>query len=291
MGRPRAYRQRLSYQVHAARQKTLAQQLVVTLERELGMSAAEAELVAARLDRYVKVQAAVRAPEQIVIQCLAGRESFRRRAGGPSKPVKLTAVGPEDLDVLVRARSGRLRWLRRSEAGPSSPRSWRRTSVLRRRGRGQGQVLEECLQSLAAARPPGSPVYWAGTANEPAGKPLGACRLVPVQIPYWEDEDLARTADNPELDRVRDLKRARILRYSTAAKRQGAYLSYADLSYLMGIHTEAVRALIGRDPPLVAPLRRGGSIPVRRTRVVRRSATRVPARRWSLTMAGTCRTL
>lgn len=78
---------------------------------------------------------------------------------------------------------------------------------------------------------------------------------MPISLGLFEEADLDGSPDNPELNRMSDLKRRKILRLTTEAKRQGAYLTYADLSYLLGIHSEAIRGHIERDPPLAAPLR------------------------------------
>lgn len=112
-------------------------------------------------------------------------------------------------------------------------------------------LLEEMKHHLSGERGNHDVVYWAVAANEPPGKPLEACRLVPVRISLLDPGDLAGESAN----RVSGMKFKKIVRYATQAKSQGGYLSYADLGYLLGIHTEAIRRLIGEHPKLIVPLR------------------------------------
>lgn len=150
-----------------------------------------------------------------------------------------------------------------SNEEPATPRTWSDLSdelaqdfgFSPVRLRAVRDVLEEYLETIRYPRPDGSVIFWAISSDEPAGKPLDACRLMPISLGLFEEADLDGSPDNPELNRMSDLKRQKILRLTTEAKRQGAYLTYADLSYLLGIHSEAIRGHIERDPPLAAPLR------------------------------------
>jgi len=112
-------------------------------------------------------------------------------------------------------------------------------------------LVEELRAQLSRDRSDHEVVYWAVAATEPAGKPLAACRLVPVRLALLAAED---TAGEPA-NRVSGVKFKKILRYATHAKFQGGYLTYADLGYLLGIHTEAIRRLIQQNPKVVVPLR------------------------------------
>ena len=104
---------------------------------------------------------------------------------------------------------------------------------------------------LAVRRADQEVVYWAVAATEPAGKPLEACRLVPVKLTLFDPGDVAGETPN----RVSGMKFSKLVRYATQAKFQGGYLTYADLSYLLGVHTEAVSRLVRAHPKLVVPLR------------------------------------
>lgn len=116
-------------------------------------------------------------------------------------------------------------------------------------------LVEEVLSSLRDGRRPGQVAYWAVAADEPAGKPLASCRLVPVKLSYWEDSDDPDRSVNRDANRVRDVKIARIGRLAQEAKRAGAYLTYADLGYLLGIHTAAISRLVRDASPEPVPLR------------------------------------
>lgn len=52
-----------------------------------------------------------------------------------------------------------------------------------------------------------------------------------------------------------DIKFRKALRLATQAKACGAYLTYADLGYLLGIHPVAISKLIKANPKIVVPLR------------------------------------
>ena len=395
MGREKEYRQRLKYQVASARKKTLENQMAVELKGDLGMSETEARLLASRMSRWLLCRPEVRGPEQIVVEAVAGRNSFVRNGHAATKKVKLTAFAPEDLDLELelgltalqvgrmlrlveeaysqdallsarqlgmlcnltptalrnrlegvrrrgiwvpiqglsrqaREQSGMLRstWaMARHLAGeapgeirqaaaislerwrelkyrfgvvagqvldggfqPADPETAGWAELIRRTPRRElepliqespassapnGQcgnfpaelaadfgmapvkvravreLLEELKAELSGQRDDHQVVYWAVAATEPAGKPLEACRLVPVRLTLLDAGDVAGETPN----RVSGMKFRKIVRYATQAKFQGGYLTYADLGYLLGIHTEAIRRLIQQNPKVVAPLR------------------------------------
>jgi len=113
------------------------------------------------------------------------------------------------------------------------------------------EYVDELKERLDAPREDNEVVYWAVASTEPAGKPLSACHLVPVKLGLTCPGDLVGEPPN----RVSGMKFAKILRYATQAKYQGGYLTYADLSYLLGIHTEAISRLAKANSKLVVPLR------------------------------------
>ncbi len=116
-------------------------------------------------------------------------------------------------------------------------------------------LVEEVLSSLGTDREAGQVIYWAVASDEPAGKPLCACRLVPVRLTYWDASDEPDPALNRDANRLQDLKIARIQRFSQETKEAGGYLNYADLSYLLGIHTAALSRMVREHSPEPVPLR------------------------------------
>lgn len=117
------------------------------------------------------------------------------------------------------------------------------------------EIVDEISHPMRhQSRGPGDVVYAAIAASEPAGKPLDACKLVSAQLSLLAAEDWPNE-DNHDLNRLSEIKHAKILRYTTETKQAGGYLTYADLSYLMGIHSEAIRRLVDLEPKLVIPLR------------------------------------
>lgn len=100
-------------------------------------------------------------------------------------------------------------------------------------------------------RKPGEVVYYAVAAEEPPGKPLHECQLVPVCLPLYEPED----AQYVTADAVMALKWAKLLRLSTAAKAQGACLNQADIAFLLGVEVGVIQRLMQANPKVVLPLR------------------------------------
>ena len=117
------------------------------------------------------------------------------------------------------------------------------------------EIAEEMLGALSDSRPDGEVVYWAVGSTEPAGKPLEACRLVPVNITLYDPDDVPPPEVDRDINRLSDIKFQKILRYTTQAKYAGGYLTYADLGYLLGIHPEAISRLVRSNPAVAVPLR------------------------------------
>ncbi len=117
------------------------------------------------------------------------------------------------------------------------------------------EIAEEMLGALSDTRPDGDVVYWAVSSTEPAGKPLEACRLVPVGITLYDCDDVPPPEVDRDINRLSDIKFRKILRYATQAKYAGGYLTYADLGHLMGIHPEAISRLVRGSPTVAVPLR------------------------------------
>lgn len=99
MGREKEYRQRLKYQVHSVRKKTLEGQIAAQLRDELGMSQVESRLLARRMEHWLLGLAGVRSHNQLLTKASSGRERFRRKGKAALKEIKLTPFSEEDLDV------------------------------------------------------------------------------------------------------------------------------------------------------------------------------------------------
>jgi len=112
-------------------------------------------------------------------------------------------------------------------------------------------ILEEIAGAISEDRPDGDAIYWAVSSDEPAGKPIEECRLIPSRITFFSADDVPKGDPN----RLSELKLKKALRYAVQAKSSGGYLTYADLSYLLGIHTEAIRGIIQKNPDVAVPLR------------------------------------
>lgn len=114
-------------------------------------------------------------------------------------------------------------------------------------------AMLEGFQSRQAGRErkPGEVVYYAVAADEPPGKPLNECRLVPVCLSLYEPTDTQYVT----ADAVMALKWARLLRLTTAARAQGACLNQADIAFLLGVEVGVVQRLMQANPKVVLPLR------------------------------------
>ncbi len=94
-------------------------------------------------------------------------------------------------------------------------------------------------------------IYSAVSDQEPAGKKLTECQLKAVLLDYIVPEDY-ELADR---ESSKKLKWARLLRYATQARSQGAVLSQPDLALLLGISTGAIQSLLKEHPDVVVPTR------------------------------------
>ncbi|MDQ7790242.1 MAG: DUF1670 domain-containing protein [Clostridia bacterium] len=121
--------------------------------------------------------------------------------------------------------------------------------------RAVGEIVGELLSALSGERSAGDVVYWAVASTEPAGKPLEACRLVPVTLTLHDPVDVPPPEADRDINRLSGIKLAKVARCCAQAKRGGGYLTYADLSYLLGIHPEAIARLVRSNPQVVIPLR------------------------------------
>jgi hypothetical protein len=117
------------------------------------------------------------------------------------------------------------------------------------------EEVDEIISSLTKKRAPGDVIYWAVSAGEPAGKPLNEAKLIAAALTLYDPSDMPDKMTNRDINRVSDIKFKKAIRLAAQAKGAGAYLSYADLGYLLGIHSEAISRLIKASPGVVVPLR------------------------------------
>jgi hypothetical protein len=118
------------------------------------------------------------------------------------------------------------------------------------------EELRELTRQLGAGRlGQGEMVFFAIHADEGPRAKLAEARHVPVRLTYFSREDLLRGPQSGSPTRVAELKFARILRYATDTRAQGALLSLPDLGVLMGIHVDAIRRQLSSHSAVVIPTR------------------------------------
>lgn len=98
---------------------------------------------------------------------------------------------------------------------------------------------------------PNQIIYSAVCDQEPAGKKLTECQLRAVVIDYIADEDFEQV----DRESTRKLKWARLVRYATQARSQGAVLSQPDLALLLGVSTDTLQRMLKQHPEVAVPTR------------------------------------
>jgi hypothetical protein len=101
----------------------------------------------------------------------------------------------------------------------------------------------------------GELVFFAISADEGARAQLAEARQVPVRLGFFTAADAQTSCHGPAPTRVAALKFARLLRWATAARAQGALLTLPDLAVLSGISVDAVRRQLTAHPEVVVPTR------------------------------------
>ena len=101
----------------------------------------------------------------------------------------------------------------------------------------------------------GELVFFAISADEGARAQLAEARQVPVRLGFFTDADAQTSCYGPAPTRVAELKFARLLRWATAARAQGALLTLPDLAVLAGISVDAIRRQLAAHPEVVVPTR------------------------------------
>jgi hypothetical protein len=116
--------------------------------------------------------------------------------------------------------------------------------------------IAELVTAIGKEREDGEIIFPAVAIDESAGKPLSACRMVPVALKYLTEEDFSwNDPGKGKDDCVSPIKFGKMLRYTTAARYQGGVLTQGDLCYLLGIHTNCIRRLIKAHEQVVLPTR------------------------------------
>jgi AraC-like DNA-binding protein len=125
----------------------------------------------------------------------------------------------------------------------------------------EAQVLARRVQQLVdeqtgTARQPGQVSYQAIAVGEPAGKPLAACRKVPVQLSLVAEEDgQVWASQGPQA-----LRRLRVERLVYEALLQGGVLSQEDLATLLGISRKSIQRIFADFREQGQPLPSRGEI-------------------------------
>jgi AraC-like DNA-binding protein len=125
----------------------------------------------------------------------------------------------------------------------------------------EAQVLARRVQQLVdeqtgTARQPGQVSFQAIAVGEPAGKPLAACRKVPVHLSLvTEEDDQVWASQGPQA-----LRRLRVQRLVYEALLQGGVLSQEDLATLLGISRKSVQRIFADFREQGQPLPSRGEI-------------------------------
>ena len=101
----------------------------------------------------------------------------------------------------------------------------------------------------------GELVVFAIDASEGARARLSEAKLVPVRLSFFTPHDAALGPKSTLRTRVAEMKFARIERFASQARAQGALLTLPDLAVLLGMHVDAVRHHIAEHPDVVVPTR------------------------------------
>lgn len=101
----------------------------------------------------------------------------------------------------------------------------------------------------------GELVFFAISADEGARAQLAEARLVPARLGFFTAADAQTSCYGPAPTRVAALKFARLLRWATDARGQGALLTLPDLAVLAGISVDAIRRQLAAHPEVVVPTR------------------------------------
>jgi hypothetical protein len=91
-------------------------------------------------------------------------------------------------------------------------------------------------------RPPGQIIHTAVSIDEPAGKPIKHCKMVPVRLTCFHEDDPNVIREEGTVE----ARATRLLRFCREAYEQKALLSHEDLCLLLCIDASTVRDLVKR---------------------------------------------
>lgn len=105
-----------------------------------------------------------------------------------------------------------------------------------------GEFLETYVSDRPGTRGQGQISYPAVAVGEPAGKPIRYCLTLPVSLTlvHPSDAEVLHSKGSPALRRVR------LARLCAESYRQGAVLSYEDLSLFLAVDQSTVRRLVSQ---------------------------------------------
>ena len=175
------------------------------------------------------------------------REVIRVSDGSRPERERLRALAARDMGLLEDA-------LTRPDA--EEPSRDRFLSYLMRRhsfSPARAELLADAVERVAdergggEGRGPGEVVYWAVSAQEPAGKALKDCEMIAASLPYYvPEEDLV-----PRGTVGNDLKMRKVLRLASHARTQGALLTLPDLAFLLGMSVPTIQHAAGKSAVIV----------------------------------------
>ena len=96
-------------------------------------------------------------------------------------------------------------------------------------------------------------IFYAVSIEEPAGKPIKDCQLIPVNLTLYRHTDLETKAKKG----IPALRESLVIRLSKEAHQQGGLLSQADLAQILMVDLSTIKRITKRIKT------RGGTIPTR----------------------------
>jgi hypothetical protein len=124
----------------------------------------------------------------------------------------------------------------------------------------EAEVLVERIEQyvdehFGADRSEGQIVYHAVAVDEPPGKPVAACRKVPVRLTVMAAEDSQALQEGPQF-----LRQARVQRLMYEALHQGGVLVQEDLACILGFSLSTVKRIFAHFREGGTPLPSRGEI-------------------------------
>lgn len=101
---------------------------------------------------------------------------------------------------------------------------------------------DHLIHFFSDLRPPGEIIHPVVSIDEPAGKPIKNCKMVPVRLTYFDAVDLTVLHEEGTVE----ARAIRLLRLCQQAYEQYALLSHEDLSVLLCVNVSTVGDLVNR---------------------------------------------